>query len=148
MNIDLSRLRSGIEKEIFVDDSMVIDKKYYENSEVLDIKNLSVAGRIYLNYENQVAYEFSIKGDILLEDSISLEEISYPIDIEIDDVLEENDKNLQNTLDLMEILWENIVLEVPLKYSKVEDLSQYKGEGWKIISEEDLKLKNNPFADL
>ena len=85
---------------------------------------------------------------MILEDSISLEEVDYPFSIEIEGILEENSKKLQNTLDLIEILWENIVLEVPLKFSKVEDLSQYKGEGWKVISEDDLTMKNNPFADL
>lgn len=148
MNINLMELHSGIKTEILVDDTVVIDKEYYENSDIKNLKDISVKGRIYKDYDNIINYEFFVEGAMILEDSISLEEVDYPFSIEIEGILEENSKKLQNTLDLIEILWENIVLEVPLKFSKVEDLSQYKGEGWKIISEEDLKLKNNPFADL
>lgn len=148
MDINLIDLYTGRKKEILIDEKVNIDKKYYENSDVKDIKNVVVKGRFFLDYENVVNYELDVKGTFLLEDAISLEEVEYPFTSQIEDHLEENSKKIQNSLDLIEILWENIVLEVPLKFSKVEDLSQYKGEGWKMISEDDLKLKNNPFADL
>lgn len=148
MNINLLDLYRGIKKEITFDQKVLIDKEYYKDSDVKDLKDVYIKGRIYSDYDNIICYEFEVTGIMILEDSISLEEVSYPFHIEIEDNLEENSKNLQNSLDLIEILWENIVLEVPLKFSKVEDLSQYQGEGWKIISEEDLNLKNNPFADL
>ncbi len=148
MDISLIDLYTGRKKEILIDEKVNIDKKYYENSDVKDIKDVVVKGRFFLDYENVVNYELDVKGTFLLEDAISLEEVEYPFTSQIEDHLEENSKKIQNSLDLIEILWENIVLEVPLKFSKVEDLSQYKGEGWKMISEDDLKLKNNPFADL
>ena len=148
MDINLIDLYTGRKKEILIDEKVNIDKKYYENSDVKDIKDVVVKGRFFLDYENVVNYELDVKGTFLLEDAISLEEVEYPFTSQIEDHLEENSKKIQNSLDLIEILWENIVLEVPLKFSKVEDLSQYKGEGWKMISEDDLKLKNNPFADL
>lgn len=148
MDINLIDLYTGRKKEILIDEKVNIDKKYYENNDVKDIKDVVVKGRFFLDYENVVNYELDVKGTFLLEDAISLEEVEYPFTSQIEDHLEENSKKIQNSLDLIEILWENIVLEVPLKFSKVEDLSQYKGEGWKMISEDDLKLKNNPFADL
>ena len=148
MDISLMELHSGIKSEILVEDTVTIDKEYYENSDIKNLKDIFVKGRIYKDYDNIINYEFLVDGTMILEDSISLEEVDYPFSIEIEGILEENSKKLQNTLDLIEILWENIVLEVPLKFSKVEDLSQYKGEGWKVISEDDLTMKNNPFADL
>ena len=148
MHIRLLDLYRGIKKEIVLDQDVTIAKEYYKYSDIKDLKDVHVSGKIYLNYDRKVEYTLEVTGAMILEDSISLEDVSYPFHIEIEDILEENSKKLQNSLDLIEILWENIVLEVPLKFSKVEDLSQYKGEGWKIISEEDLKFKNNPFADL
>ena len=62
--------------------------------------------------------------------------------------LEKNDENLTNTIDLSEILWQNIVLEVPLRFTKVTDLDEFKGEGWKLLSEDELVKSNNPFEDL
>ena len=45
-------------------------------------------------------------------------------------------------------MWENIVLEVPMKFTKVSNLDEIHGDGWKLISEEDHQQKNNPFAEL
>lgn len=148
MNIDLMPLHSGLKKEIIINEEVNIDKSYYENTDIKDLKNINVNGRIYKDYDNKINYSLSVEGTMVIEDSISLERLDYPFSLEIEDILEENTKKLQNSLDLIEILWENIVLEVPLKYSNVEDLSKYSGEGWKIISEDDLKDTNNPFADL
>ena len=90
-----------------------------------------------------------ITGNIIVQDSISLEPLEYPISIEYDDILEENCKKNENTLDIFQFLWENIVLEIPLKFTKVEDLSKFHGDGWRLISEEELtQTNNNPFSEL
>ena len=58
-------------------------------------------------------------------------------------------KHFENIVDIFQLLWENIVLEVPLQFTKVEDLSKFHGDGWKLISEDDYKTSgNNPFSDL
>ena len=62
--------------------------------------------------------------------------------------IEENCIKSKNTLDIFLFLWENIVLEVPLQFTKVEDLSKFHGDGWKLVSEEELVKNNNPFGDL
>ena len=89
-----------------------------------------------------------IEGDIILTDSISLEPVSYPISIDFDDILEQNCKKDENTLDIFQFLWENIVLEIPLQFTKVKDLSKFHGDGWKLVSEDELTTRNNPFSDL
>ena len=58
------------------------------------------------------------------------------------------DLDLENSLDIIELLWENIVLEIPLKYTKVEDLSKFHGDGWKLVSEEEATTSHNPFNEL
>ena len=68
--------------------------------------------------------------------------------IEYDDFLGENNKKSENILDIFQFLWENIVLEVPLQFTKVKDLSKFHGDGWKLISEEELNASHNPFSDL
>ena len=83
-----------------------------------------------------------------IADDISLEEVLYPFSIEYNDILDENLKNNQNTLDLFEFLWENIVLEVPLKFTKVTNLSEFHGDGWKLVSEEENSHEHNPFSEL
>ena len=62
-----------------------------------------------------------------------------------------NDKRViekdKNSLDIIEVLCQNIVLEVPLRYSIVSDYSKYQGDGWKLVSEEEV-VNNNPFNTL
>ena len=86
---------------------------------------------------------------MILEDSISLDNIEYPFSIDIDENIEENLEKDENSIDILPILWQNIVLEVPLKFTKVNDLSKYNGDGWKLISEEEASsTSNNPFLEL
>ena len=90
----------------------------------------------------------TIKGNMTIPDTISLEEINYPFTIEYNDIIPETSKKSKNILDIFEFLWENIVLEVPLQFTKVDDLSKFHGDGWKLISEDELSTRNNPFSDL
>ena len=92
--------------------------------------------------------EAKIVGEMIIADSISLEPVPYPFTIEYDDILEENCKKDENTLDIFQFLWENIVLEIPLQFTKVKDLSKFHGDGWKLVSEDELTTRNNPFSDL
>lgn len=136
-----------IDPEYTINENINLPKTYYEQSEIQDIKNLKVVGKFYLD-NDKIHGVLTIDGIMILLDSISLERIEYPFSIKYDDILEENLKKDANKLDLFEFLWENIVLEVPLKFTKVEDLSKFHGDGWKLISEEENNNNFNPFNEL
>ncbi len=136
-----------IDPEYTINENINLPKTYYEQSEIQDIKNLKVVGKFYLD-NDKIHGVLTIDGIMILLDSISLERIEYPFSIKYDDILEENLKKDANKLDLFEFLWENIVLEVPLKFTKVEDLSKFHGDGWKLISEEENNDNFNPFNEL
>ena len=153
MNIDLSPLHNNRVNEIDITNTYDIPKEYIYEESVLEANNIKVEGKIYLKDIDENDYqddylECNIKGKIKVKDSISLEPIDLDIDIEYNDFIEEIYKKDENTLDILQLLWENIVLEVPLQFTKVEDLSKFHGDGWKLISEEELKHSNNPFSDL
>ena len=152
MLIDLSLLNSNTVEEIDISNTYSIPKEYFESMDVISIDNVKVDGNItrVLNEDEELCLYVKaiIDGIMIIPDSISLEEVEYPFHIEYDDYLDENCKNNENTLDIFAFLWENIVLEVPLQFTKVSDLSKYHGDGWKLISEEDRNLENNPFGDL
>ena len=73
---------------------------------------------------------------MVLEDAITLEPINHHFKFKINDVIsslgEEINKSLeksQNTLDINELLWENIVLEVPISVTNDKNVD-LKGNGW------------------
>lgn len=142
MLIDLN-----FDNQYIINKKIVIPKNYYDGSDVKGINDLLVDGKLYY-IDNELYADFKLSCNLILEDSISLDNVDYPISIEYNEKIDENLKKDENKLDLFELLWENIVLEVPLKFTKVEDLSEFHGNGWKLISEEDDSLSNNPFNDL
>jgi uncharacterized protein len=85
-----------------------------------------------------------------LIDSVTLEDINHPINIEIQEEYNINDqyfaeyyKKSQNILDIMAILWENIVLEVPMRATNSKDIN-LSGEGWSMGSDKINEDKIDP----
>lgn len=152
MDIDLRMLYNHSINEIDITGNYNIPNSYYEFSDILELKNIEVHGKITLalqeDLEEMEYIKCKIKGIVKVEDSITLEPVDYEISLEYDDFVDENCKKNENTLDIFEFLWENIVLEVPLQFTKVQDLNQFKGDGWKLVSEDELTNTNNPFKDL
>lgn len=154
MEIDLTLLHSHITPKIDISNTYSLPKEFFGSSGVLNLDNIETTGYVYLSTSDEDMEEekdyiqCQIKGTMILEDSISLEPVEYPFIIEYDDILEENCKKNENTLDIFSFLWENIVLEVPLQFTKVEDLSKFHGDGWKLVSENELVENNNPFNEL
>ena len=152
MFIDLTLLNSNTVNEIDISNTYSIPESYYENTDIISLNNVLVKGKIKRidneEDESTLYIDAIIDGIMIIPDSISLEEVEYPFHIEYNDFYEENDKNNENTLDIFAFLWENIVLEVPLQFTKVTDLSKFHGDGWKLISEEDRNHEANPFSEL
>ena len=154
MNIDLTPLHSHTIDKIEITNTYNIPEEYYQNMGVKKLDNVKVDGYIYLSPSEEDAeveidsINCKIEGTMTIEDSISLEPIEYPFSIEYDDEIDENCKKNENTLDIFSFLWENIVLEVPLRFTKVTDFSKFRGDGWKLVSENELTTNNNPFSEL
>ena len=148
MEIDLTNLHNHVVEEIHESDTVEIPKEYYENTSIVRLNPVSYDINISLDEEEKDQVFAKIKGSMILHDSISFEEIEYPFSIEYDDILEENCKKNENLLDILMFLWENIVLEVPLQFTKVSDLSKFHGDGWRLISEDEHRYQSNPFSDL
>ncbi len=148
MEIDLMPLHRCAVKEITIHEVISFPRTYLEHSEIRALDDISVEGKIDSLVSSQDHIVLSVAGKMTLADSITLADVNYSFSIEIDQILDESTKKDENTLDLTEFLWENIVLEIPLKFTKVEDLSEFHGDGWKLIHEDEVGSSNNPFADL
>ena len=143
MIIKLESLNSSVVDEVLLDEEVTFDKEYFENTDIIDLKDVRVEGRIYNNESNELVLDAKITGIMILEDSISLENVEYNFSSNVEEIL----KNNQNSIDIIPILWQNIVLEVPLRFTTVKDYSKYSGNGWKLIDEK-KELSNNPFVEL
>ncbi len=138
MIIELDEL--NYKKEINID--FKVEKDDNLDARILDLKDAFVKGRVYKNSNNDILLDCDFTGNMIIKDSITLEPIPYKFNIKIeeswDDLVEnyrESYENSQNTLDLKTILWQNIVLEVPISYSLNKD-ANLKGNGWELLNEE------------
>ena len=152
INIDVEdrALKNEIVCQLFnqgIYPGMIYSEEKLNNAESFILSANNKIRYISLNFYKGVI-DCKISGEMTIADSISLEPVEYHFETEYDDIIEENCKKSENTLDIFQFLWENIVLEVPLQFTKVKDLSEFHGDGWKLISEDELKTSNNPFNDL
>lgn len=149
MNINLLKLFNSIDREIIIDDEIDIPKEYL-SSEIKDVSKVKINGNIttdgYIMMLN-----LNIKCNLTLICSVSLKDVNYPIDIDIeeeisDDADEDFNKIFNNSIDLLPIIWQNILVEIPSKVVSpdVKEENVY-GDGWKFITnEEDMEIEINP----
>ena len=137
MKIDLNYLNRF--SKLNVDEIVVFDNKYFEKSEIRNLKDVNVSGLISIDYEDSLILELKINGTMILPCAVTLKDVPYEFDIEIEENIgkfEEIYKNNKNTLEISDILWENIVLEIPIRVvSESAEPSNTSGDGWELISE-------------
>lgn len=151
MIINLTKLITNLSNEILIDDEVTIDESYLKNTDVKDISKVKINGKIK-PYENNFELILNIKCTLTLVCSISLKDVKYDITIDINEIIgdnnedmeiEENNKIINNSIDLIPIIWQNILLEVPLKVISPDvEVKNLQGDGWKFITEEEVSNKD------
>lgn len=141
MKINLSEL--SYKDKIEINDKFNFSSEYIGTTDIKKLDNVHAEGIIYQNDIDEYKCNITVKGEMNLLDSVTLEEIPYEFDFVLDDNIDERCINEQNVLDIMELLWENIVLEVPIRYTK-SDAEDLKGDNWKVLSDNIQESKIDP----
>ena len=122
-----------------VDFNFLADLSSYKSDDIIGTDNINVEGYILDNGTDDYEINMHITGKIILKSAINLTPVSKEIDINYNDFIKNfvsNYKNSANTLDILPIIWENIVLEIPIRAENAEDkLELTSGNGWEVISE-------------
>ena len=148
MTIDLFNLVVN-NKTIDIDSDIIIPNEYLENSGIRRLNNIHFKGNIKKLVDDTYSLEGVLSGTMILADDITLEDYEYNFTSEIEENIEETSINLQKTLDITDILWQNILIEVPSKVVNDKNKNiKLEGNGWRLISEDDLNNKNNPLSEL
>lgn len=131
------------DKNTYIDNDILFPTNYYINSSnIKELKNIHVRGKIILNYNDEYEYDLLITGEMSIIDGNTLEVTNYPININVNEIVNESDiffNKIENTLDLTELLWQNIVLEVPIRVSN-KSVPVSSGDGWELQNEEQKKI--------
>ena len=154
MNFDITRLNSDIDKSVPIDIKYSFSKEDMEGTDLLKLDNVKITGELHKNVLGNIVLSVEVSGVMVLPCAVTLVPVEYPFSLIIDDEVEklyenigENPINLQNTIDILPIIWENILMEIPMRVvSPDAENVKLSGDGWKLVTEEDNK--NNPLSEL
>ena len=145
MKFDLNTLNT--KPQIIIDTKINFPKEDLEKAKILKMDEVSVKGQINNNKEESIL-NLTIKGKMTLPCNLTLEPVDYPFSIEIEENLNEIIENSQKTIDILPIIWENILMEIPMRVISPKSKNmKTKGEGWELITDS-KKQANNSLAKL
>lgn len=158
MGIDLTKLITNSLEELDIDIDVSYDDDRLLDTSIRELRNVKFIGDIVRLCNDDFRISGKLSGIMVLPDDITLEDVLYEFSIDIledfneydNDEDKDNLKIIKNRLDISEFLWQNILVEIPLKVvsEKNKDLT-LKGNGWRLITEEELqKEKKSPFDEI
>lgn len=131
MKIDLRKLYSLA--SVDVDGTITFPEEILKSAGIIRLEDVNVHGKAIINYEDEIELNLDLSGKMYLPCAISLEEVEVPFATKIEEIIGENNINNNFYLDLSDILWENIVLEIPIKVVKEGvQLETSSGKGWSV----------------
>ena len=146
MKFDLTRLNSGIDNKIDIDLEYKFDKDDLLGTDLIEC-DIVIKGEIYKNSMHDTIVDLSATGTMVLPCAITLKPTEHEYSININEKMEENGENCTNTLDIFPIIWENILMEIPMRVvSPGAENIELSGDGWKLIKDEEIT--SSPFAEL
>ena len=148
MQIDLTKLLNSYIDNIEINSEVNIPTSLLESSLITELKNVNLNGDITLNEDNNLNLTGELSGIMILKDDITLEPVEYKFATNLEEILEKS----KNILDITDVLWQNILVEIPSKVRSTDEDINLEGDGWRVISEEQFMKErsksNNPFANL
>ncbi len=150
---DISKLNSEVETELIIDEDITFDEETLKNTDIKRLENIHAKGKITRIEDSVYNLTLNITGNMVLLCARSLEEVNYPLDIILENTISkdveigEKQFIFQNSLDIFGIVWENIVLEVPLRVVKEDADFITDGNGWS-LKDENEKENNSPLSEL
>lgn len=143
MNIDLLRLKNNVDKIVEIDEDISFKDYDFSGTDLIDLKDVHVSGNLTKDSMEDICLYLSVNGDMVLPCAYTLEEVPNDFSFIIDDKLEnilkelEIDKKIENTIDILPIIWENILMEIPMRVvSPNAKLDNLKGDGWRFVTDE------------
>ncbi len=150
---DISKLNNETSKILEIDEVLKFSEEDLKHTDIKRLENIRAKGTIERIDSEVYHLVLVITGNMVLPCARSLEDVNYPIHIILDKnigkIAEEGENQviLQNSLDIFSIVWENIVLEVPLRVICENASFLNEGNGWS-LKDDFEEASNLPFSEL
>lgn len=152
VNIDIRTLKNFSHHEIKIDEDILFPLEKIKEADLLDLKNVHLSGTVTALEHDDYYLEATLSGTMVLPCAITLKPVNYEFSVIIDgnitsmlEEIDENHEKIENTIDILPIIWENILMEIPLRVvsEEAQDVSLH-GDGWRLITEKEDHLEVNP----
>ena len=128
MEYNLLRLRNNLDKYIPIDLTYTFSEEQIKGTDLLELKDVKIIGEIYKDSLDDICLNVNVEGVFKLPCAITLKEVDYPFNVKIEgttsELMGENEefvKKDENTLDIFPIIWENILMEIPMRVVSITD---------------------------
>lgn len=122
---------------------------FYNLSRINGLKDVRVTGHgHYFDAEGRLYVDVHIKGTMIVPCAISLEDTDYPFEIDETEIFAfykpNDDEDVieakKDTADLTPVVWQEIMMAVPMRVVKegAEEKMQREGNGWRVLDESEL----------
>ena len=142
MIIDLTPINYNQKKEIIIDNNIYFKKEDLKETEIIDLQNVKAQGKIYKDNLDEIILELNISGTMIVPCSRTLKPTEYKFETNLEENIEENDektKKIKKTIDILPIIWENILMEIPIRIINPEaEETNLKGDGWELITSDNI----------
>jgi len=140
--IKLENINNNIEAKIDL-------SEFAGDTDIIRMSDVEVTGDFEIYDSEEFVFYLDIKCTLVLPCAISLDEVEYLIDLNVEEVFtrhKSEDSNLIEgiTIDLLPIIWSNILLEKPMRVLSTNAYDKVDFENTE-FEEEDL---DNAFANL
>ena len=129
------------------DETLSFPSEMFHNlSQINGLKDVHVTGHGSLDTKNRQLYvDFKVKGQMILPCAVSLEDVDYPFEIDSTAIFAfykpQDDEDVievkRDTVELTPVIFQEIMMDVPMRVVKDGATLKTKGNGWKVLNEED-----------
>jgi len=123
---------------------------YIEKTDIIKISPVEINGSFEIYDNSLYEFYFDIRCTLTLACAITLVEVPYEIDISVEEIFSSDINDDYNnidgiTIDLLPIIWSNIILEKPMRVLSKDAYLNHQEETVDLEVEEDI---NQVFANL
>lgn len=141
---------------ITFDDGITFERSVFSKmSQLRGLQDVTVSGKLhYEEHDDRVYADLSIEGVMIVPCSITNEDVEYDFhtkSLEVFAFEKSEDEDVHeakgDVVELLPVIFQLILMEVPLKVVK-EGLTSYpKGDGWEVVKEEEYQKAKSKEID-
>ena len=130
----LAQLYKYNQKEFSFEDDLDYKEYFKDVNDILDMSLVHVKGKGVNLFGDRYKFDLHLECQMTLECARTLDEVIYPISIDVVEIFDRTDEDdpdirliEKNTIDLYDVIWEDVYLEKPMRVFK-ENTKEYKDD--------------------